>query len=178
MAQRYLRAIAALFVLISAAAIAATTSPAAATEQTFIAAYRDWSLYRFADGDEELCFIASEPTKQDGNYERRGPPAVLVTRLPAEPDNDEVSVQPGYSYKPDSDVEIVVDGDRRFSLFTRGEYAWTRSPADDEALIGAMRAGLQMTVRGTSTRDTFSLDTYSLLGFTAAINALDRACRP
>jgi hypothetical protein len=33
-----------------------------------------------------------------------------------------------------------------------------------------------MTVRGTSVRNTFSLDTYSLLGFTAAYDAMIEAC--
>jgi hypothetical protein len=33
-----------------------------------------------------------------------------------------------------------------------------------------------MTVRGTSTLSTYSLDTYSLLGFTAAYDAMVEAC--
>jgi hypothetical protein len=167
-----------LLFALAATLLVALTAPVGAAEQTFVAQYRDWSLFTYTDGDQKLCFVASEPARQDGNYERRGAPAVLVTRLPSEPELDEVSVQPGYTYAQDSDVEIVVDGEARFSLFTRGEYAWTRGPADDDALIAAMRAGLQMTVRGTSTRGTYSLDTYSLLGFTAAMTAMDRACRP
>lgn len=166
-----LRVLAAMLVL-------TVSAPASAAEQTFIAAYRDWSLSTFRDGERELCFIASEPTKQDGNYERRGPPAVVVTRVPEEPDLDEVSVQPGYTFQAGSEVEVVVDGADQFLMMTQGEYAWTRSPADDDALIAAMRAGLQMTVRGTSTRGTWSLDTYSLLGFTAAMNAMNQRCTP
>ena len=153
-------------------------APLAAAEQTFVAAYRDWGLFTYDDGERELCFITSEPKQQDGNYERRGPPAVLVTRLPAEPELDEVSVQSGYTYEEGSDVEVVVDGEARFSLFTQGEYAWTRGPEDDDALIEEMKAGLEMTVRGTSTLGTYSLDTYSLLGFTAAYEAMDRTCDP
>jgi hypothetical protein len=34
-----------------------------------------------------------------------------------------------------------------------------------------------MTVRGTSAKGTFSVDTYSLLGFTAAYQAMTDACR-
>ena len=40
-----------------------------------------------------------------------------------------------------------------------------------------MKGGNDMTVRGTSTRSTYSLDTYSLLGFTAAYEAMVAACR-
>lgn len=151
--------------------------PAAAAEQTFVAAYRDWSLFTYQDGNTRMCFIASEPTRKDGNYTRRGNPALLVTRLPGAADTSEVSMQPGYRFKEGSTVPLVVDGNQRFELFTQGEYAWTRSEADDRALIAAMRAGVQLSVRGTSTLDTWSEDTYSLLGFTAAFNALQQACR-
>jgi hypothetical protein len=34
-----------------------------------------------------------------------------------------------------------------------------------------------MTVKGTSSRDTLTLDTYSLKGFTAAHNAANKACK-
>ena len=44
-------------------------------------------------------------------------------------------------------------------------------------MIAAMKRGSQLKVRGTSTRDTYSLDTYSLLGFTAAYNAMLNACK-
>jgi hypothetical protein len=34
-----------------------------------------------------------------------------------------------------------------------------------------------MTVRGTSQRGTNTVDTYSLSGATAAVNAIDAACK-
>ncbi len=147
-----------------------------AAEQTFVASYRDWSLFTYQDGGNRMCFIASEPTRRDGNYTRRGDPALLVTRLPGQADSSEVSMQPGYTFQEGSSVRVVVDGNQRFEMFTQGEYAWTRGPADDQALIAAMRAGIELSVRGTSTRETWSEDTYSLLGFTAAYNAMQQAC--
>ena len=148
-----------------------------ATAQTpeFLGTHRDWNVYAFTENGQKICYIASEPKKQDGDYTRRGNPAVLVTRRP-EPRVDEVSVQPGYSYKEGSEVQVSVDN-RKFALFTRGEHAWTKSEEDDQALINAMKRGSEMTVRGTSSKDTYSLDTYSLLGFTAAYQAMLDACR-
>ncbi|MFW5833439.1 MAG: invasion associated locus B family protein [Pseudomonadota bacterium] len=165
--------------LVAAVLLLGLALPASATaaEQTFVATYRDWSLFTYEDGDSRLCFIASEPKARDGNYTRRGDPALLVTRLPGEADSAEVSMQPGYTFQEGSTVRVVVDGNRSFEMFTQGEYAWTRSPADDRALIAAMRAGIELMARGTSSRDTWSEDTYSLLGFTAAFNALEQACR-
>ncbi len=157
--------------------VAATAHAGIALAQTpkFLASHRDWTVYEVADPKGKICYIASEPKDQKGNYRSRGNPAVLVARLPGSPPTEQVSVQPGYTFKRDSSVAVQID-DRGFQLFTQGEHAWARTDEDDRTLIAAMRGGSNMTVRGTSTRDTFSLDTYSLSGFTAAFEAMRDAC--
>ena len=149
----------------------------AAVAQTpeFLGSHRDWNVYAFTEDSQKICYMASEPKKQEGDYTRRGNPAVLVTRRPGSPAVDEVSVQPGYSYLEGSEVEVDIGG-RKFMLFTRGEHAWTKSQEADQTLINAMKRGSNMTVRGTSVKRTYSLDTYSLLGFTAAYQAMVEAC--
>lgn len=165
-----------LFGITVLAALCSTTGAALAqSSPELISSERDWSVFRVEDASGRTCYAASEPTKQEGNFSRRDQPAMMVARLPGQSGAEQVSVQPGYGYKKDSGVEVVVEG-RRFDLFTQGEHAWTRTEGDDRALIEAMRAGSALTVRGTSTRGTYSLDTYSLLGFTAAVNALRNAC--
>lgn len=139
--------------------------------------FTDWMLYSFQNEQGQVCYIASLPTKEDGNYTRRGPAAVLVAKLPlpSPGENEQVSVQPGYSYLKGSSVDVTV-GDQKFSLFTDGEHAWANTPDDDQKLIAAMRRGAEMQVKGTSIKETFSLDTYSLRGFTAAYNAMKDTC--
>jgi invasion protein IalB len=161
--------------LVVVAAAGAGAAAAQTPTPRFVANHRDWTVYEVAETSGKICYIASEPKNQEGNYARRGSPAVLVARLPGRAASEQVSVQPGYTYKKDSAVEVKIDG-QTFQLFTQGEHAWARTDADDRALIGAMRAGATMSVRGTSTRDTFSLDTYSLAGFTAAFEAMRDAC--
>jgi invasion protein IalB len=150
----------------------------AAVAQTpeFLGSHRDWNVYAFTEDSQKICYMASEPKKQEGDYTRRGNPALLVTRRPGPKVVDEVSVQPGYSYQEGSEVQVGL-GNRQFALFTRGEHAWTKSEEADRTLIDAMKRGNEMTVRGTSTRGTYSVDTYSLLGFTAAYQAMTDACR-
>ena len=150
-------------------------APAWAQSPKFIASHQDWTVYEVDDPKGKICYIASEPTKQDGNYAKRGNPAVLVARLPGDPPSEQVSVQPGYSYRKGSTARMTIEG-RAYELFTQGEHAWARTDADDRTLIDAMRRGSTMTVRGTSTRDTYSLDSYSLSGFTAAFEAMRSAC--
>jgi invasion protein IalB len=136
--------------------------------------HQAWNLY-VVEGDEKVCYIASEPTKQEGTYKSRGNPFIIVARIPSNPPIDEVSVRAGYTYKKDSEVSVRIDG-KPFSFFTNAEQAWAKSSEEDKAAIAAMRRGKQALVQATSTRDTKSSDTYSLSGFSDAYAALTTAC--
>ncbi len=141
-----------------------------------LGSYTDWNVWEVNEDGQKICFIVSEPKKQAGNYTRRGKPAVLVARRPVPSVTDEVSVQPGYNYLQGSNVKVSV-GDKIFTLFTRGgPHAWTKNDDEDRALIDAMRQGDAMVVEGESSKNTTSTDTYSLLGFTKAYNAMVTAC--
>jgi hypothetical protein len=62
-------------------------------------------------------------------------------------------------------------------MFTQGEMAWTEDAAADARAIEAMRAGLEAKVTGTSSRGTTTIDTFSLLGFTAALEQAQQLCQ-
>jgi invasion protein IalB len=157
-------------------AAAVLIGPAVAQTPKLASSHRDWTVYVVDDARGKVCYMASEPTEQKGNYTKRGSPAVLVALLPGEPPSEQVSVQPGYAYRKGSNVGVTV-GAQKFELFTQGEHAWARTDEDDKALITAMRKGADMTVTGTSVKDTNSTDTYSLLGFSDAYDAMKNACK-
>ena len=72
-------------------------------------------------------------------------------------------------------MEVEIDG-TKFEMFTNNDTAWSRDAQGDAALVKAMRAGQTMIVRGTSARGTLTADTYSLGGFTAGHEAINKAC--
>jgi hypothetical protein len=165
--MRLLTALATAGLIVAGSAVAATPR--------VVGTFQDWNVYTVEDSNGRLCYAASVPRKEDGNWTRRGARALIVAKLPGAPPNEQVSVQPGYTFKKDTSAQVTVDG-QRYAFFTRGEHGWANSPAEDATIIEAMKRGTELTVRGTSTRDTWSLDTYSLLGFTAAYNAMRNAC--
>lgn len=140
-----------------------------------LGSYTDWNVWELGESGQKICYIVSEPKKQSGTYTRRGKPAVLVTRRPSPNITDEVSVQPGYTYLEGSPVNLVV-GPNQFTLFTRGAHAWTKDQNEDRTLIDIMKDGESMVISGESIKNTTSTDTYSLLGFTKAYNAMVAAC--
>lgn len=161
-----------LFVL----ALVVLPSLAAAQTPYSLGSYTDWNVWEVSEDGQKICFIVSEPKKQAGTYTRRGKPAVLVARRPVPTVTDEVSVQPGYTYLQGSNVTVTVSG-KVFTLFTRGgPHAWTKNDEEDRKLIEAMREGNDMIIEGESSKNTTSKDTYSLLGFTRAFDAMTAAC--
>jgi len=147
---------------------------AAAQEPQVIGTFRDWKGYVYQQGDQKVCYMASAPKKAEGNYTQRGKIWILVTRRSPGP-KDVVSIIAGYTYKADAPVTLNVGG-KQFTLFGQGDTAWAYNESDDAAMVAAMKAGVDMVVRGTSSRGTATTDTYSLLGFTAAYDAIRQAC--
>ncbi|MBL4807051.1 MAG: hypothetical protein JKY31_07145 [Rhodobacteraceae bacterium] len=143
----------------------------------------DWSVYVTESPKE--CFIISKPTqssaRRDGNAVdvRRGDIRFYITIIPGEQIISEPSFLAGYPLRQDAPVEFRV-GDTTMSLYPNGEidreYAWPR-PDDDGALIAAMRGGSEAIVVGLSTRGTETTDTFSLIGFTAAIEKALELCQ-
>src|SRR5690606_37852860 len=110
-----------------------------------------------------------------GKYDRRGEASVLVAHWPDQKRFRVLTINAGYEYKKDSTVTVRID-DRRFTLFTKGDTAWTESAAADNTVVGFMKAGATMTVTGVSSRGTETVDTYDLAGMTAAVETIDKAC--
>jgi invasion protein IalB len=151
------------------------TGPAAAQAIERLSNHRDWSAFRYKEDGENVCYMASSPKKAEGDYTQRGDVFAIVTHRPASNRIGEISINAGYTYKKDSSVRLKI-GSKNWDLFTDGSSAWAPSAQDDKAIVKAMRAGSSMVVKGTSSRGTLTTDTYSLLGFSKALGAIDKAC--
>lgn len=162
-------------VLLAVAGVIGQAAESRAADPNFIGAFRDWSAFWFDENGSRVCYMASQPKRDEGDYTRRGDIYVLVTQRPAENSLDVISFIAGYTYQQGSEVTVQI-GSNSFRLFTDGDTAWARDAATDRALVNAMKAGSTMVVRGTSSRGTATTDTYSLSGATAAYNAINENC--
>lgn len=147
----------------------------ATAQQRSLGSFGDWTAVIDGAGSKKLCYAGSVPKKAEGKYTSRDDIHLLVTHRPADKVRGEVSITAGYTYRDGKDAEADIDG-KTFNLFTRGGNAWAYDAAADKEMVAAMKAGRTMIVRGTSSRGTLTTDTYSLSGFTAAMNAIDKAC--
>lgn len=133
-----------------------------------------WRVFMAEKDGGMVCYLASIPAKQEGNYTARSEPYMLVTHKSST--QDEVSVSSGYRYKEGSDIELRF-GQRTQKLFTKDELAWAYDAAADKALVKDMIRGTNMVVKATSWKGTHSTDTYSLDGFTAAHRRMKQLCK-
>lgn len=164
-----------------AAAIAiAASSPVLAQDSTnVIGTEGDWTV--FSANSPKECWAVSAP-KSTQNLDASGKPKevtrgdirLYVAYRPGQ--GGEVSFSGGYSFAPDSAVEVNIGGNV-FKLFTEGESARTGSPSEDSKLVSALRGGSSAVITGRSARGTVTKDTFSLSGITAATNKAQAACK-
>jgi invasion protein IalB len=157
------------------AAVLAMGQPALAQKAQFIGSFQDWEAYAGTEGRAKVCYAVTQPTKKEGQYSKRGDVYLFVTDRPGDKERDVVNVKAGYVYKPNSVVNAAI-GDRTFALYVKDDTAWNRTSQDDKTMVQAMIKGASIVVHGTSDRGTATTDTFSLKGFSAAYQAIGKAC--
>jgi hypothetical protein len=160
-------------VLIGSAAIAQEDS------SNRVAAETDWSV--FVESDPQECWAVSAPKEtvntRDGNVVevRRGDIRLIVFYRPSENVAGQVMFTGGYPFREGSTVNVQI-GDTSYEMFTQGETAWPATAEDDARFVQSMKAGANAVLTAVSGRGTQTQDTFSLLGFTAAVEEAERRC--
>ncbi len=125
--------------------------------------------------DNDWCYIGSLPINSDlPETKQRGDNYILVYKIIGSDENI-IQVEAGYKYNLEKNINVKIDNTtfNFYSTEDSSETAWTN---DDSKVIYAMKKGLDLTLTGESSRGTVTNDTYTLKGFTAAINKLNNNC--
>jgi hypothetical protein len=162
---------------LAVAAVMALAPAAQAQQATELGTFNAWSAYQATDQSGVLCFIISEPQKSEPAGANRDPIKFMIVHRKGLGSKNEAQTHIGYPYNStDAQASVSIDG-KTYTMAAQGSTAWLASTADEPGFVAAFKAGNQMVVRGTSQRGTNTVDTYSLSGATAAVNAIDAACR-
>ena len=162
-------------------ALALVASGAVAQEQSTnrVAAKTDWSV--FVEDNPTECWGVSTPKEvvntRDGRVVavNRGQTLLMVFYRPSAEAKGQVAFTGGYPFASGSTVNMNISGSE-FELFTEGEWAWPATTEDDNKIIAAMKRGADAKLTGRSGRGTQTEDTFSLLGFTAAVEDAAKRC--
>jgi hypothetical protein len=163
-------------------AMALVTAGAGVAQETStnrVNAITDWSVFEGQDPRE--CWAV---TTYKESVNTRGGRVVAVTRgeillmvfyRPGAEVQGQVAFTGGYPFASGSTVNVNIGG-TEFELFTEGEWAWPATPQDDAKIVTAMKRGADAVLTAQSSRGTVTKDTFSLLGFTAAVEDAEQRC--
>lgn len=166
-----------------AIAVAMLITPAAQAQSTStnqVATSTAWSV--FEDKDPRECWAVSAPTEsvntKDGRVVavRRGDVLLMTFFRPGAGVQGQITFTGGYPFAGGSTVNLNIGG-TQFELFTEGEWAWPASADDDAKVLAAMKRGADAVLTARSARGTVTKDTFSLLGYTAAVEEAEKRCK-
>ncbi|GHA47444.1 hypothetical protein GCM10008927_10320 [Amylibacter ulvae] len=154
-----------------------SVSASAQTSNNLVNAKTDWSVFQ----ESNKCWIVSAPKSikitQNGKDVTANRSAILlfVTYDKSTGAAGEVSFTSGYPLKPNTPVKMQI-GSSGYTLVPEGEWAWPASTGDDSKIRASMRRGATAVITGQSARGKTTIDTFSLSGFTAALDDAQKRC--
>lgn len=165
-----------------AAALLLTANMAVAQETSTnrVDAMTDWSVFE-GDSPKECWAVStykeSVNTDASGRIKSvtRGDILLMVFFRPGAGVTGQLAFTGGYPFAKGSTVNINIGG-TQFELYTEGEWAWPATPQDDAKIVTAMKRGANAVLTAKSGRGTITKDTFSLLGFTAAVEDAGKRC--
>jgi invasion protein IalB len=159
-----------------------TAAPAAAVaggaKPTLLGQYGEWGAYAASPGGKKVCFAIARPTSSETNppAKSRNPTYMFISSRPADKVSNEVSIVIGYPFKPNTEATATV-GPTAFALYTQQDGAWIKNVSEETRMIDALRTGQAAVVKGVSAKGTQSSDTFSLKGFSQALDRMDQECK-
>lgn len=155
----------------------ALASHASAQEATELGSFNAWEAWKGTDTSGLTCYISGVPQSSEPAGANRDPIHFIIIHRKAMGIKNEVQTIIGYPFNATAaNASAAIDG-KSYPMVTEGSAAWLASTGDEAGFVGAFKAGTKLVVKGTSQRGTTTTDTYSLSGATAAMNAIDEACK-
>ncbi len=141
-----------------------------------VGVFDDWNAYIFKSKKDKVCYVASQPLKSSGEYQRRGDVFLIISHRPDEQLFDVLTYVAGYTYLPRSEVLFRV-GNVKANLFTSEDTAWAKNLKTDAEIARAMNKAVRVTVKGLTIDGIETHDVFSMKGFNNAMEAINRLCR-
>ncbi len=132
--------------------------------------YDDWIAATYEQGGQMVCyaFTRAKSTQPEGASSTS--PLLTVTDRPGS--RDEVAITAPFTYPKGASVTVQVN-QTGLDFYTAGRDAFAR---DGKVAVGALTHGEQAVARGPGPHEAKLVDAYSLKGFTAAHEAIVKAC--
>lgn len=173
------------FGAVIAAGVSAMSATGAMAQETTnrVAANTDWSV--FVTDNPTMCFAVSAPKQtvnsRDGRSvaAKRGEIRLFVSYHPGAKVKGQVSFDGGYPFDRKKPIMLTI-GSKKYQMYSESaadhrESAWADNK-EEAGIVAAMKRGASAVVTAYSGKGTKTEDTFSLLGFTAAVEDAAKRC--
>jgi hypothetical protein len=152
-------------------------APGGGGQPTLLGQFGEWGAYTANSGGKKICYALAKPSSSATEPNRpRDPAYTFISTRPTENVRNEISIVIGYPFKAGYEASADV-GSSKYALYTQGDGAWVKNPAEEARMVDAMRRGSDMVVVGESGRGTKSTDRYALKGLSQALDRVALECK-
>jgi len=159
-----------------------------------VGSYGDWGVYRTQAAKGRVCYTLAQPKERAPADLKRDPAYAFISDRPGEGVRNEVSFIMGFDVanspdaapadakktdpkkaSPDTPAMATV-GDQSFELLAKTTNLWVKNAAKEGQLIDQMRKAGKLQVKAASKKGHVTTDTYSLAGFSQALDKVQKEC--
>lgn len=166
-----------------------------------VATFGDWNVFTSRTARGRICYTLAQPKSREPGTLARDPGYAFISDRPAEGVRNEVSFIMGFEVAAGGDVKaepagakagakgkaerarpkgiaspVAVVDDASFDLLPKGGNLWVKNAARESALIAEMKKGATLVIKAASLKGNSSTDSYSLDGFSQAMDRLQKEC--
>jgi invasion protein IalB len=143
------------------------SSPTAPKE---IGKFDDWIAATHQERGQTVCYAFTRAQSSQPPVNNRSQVVLTVTERPSQ--RDTVAIEAGFTYPQNAAVTMQVD-QAGLDFYTSQRNAFAR---DGKAVVGAFEKGNRAIARSPGPNGQQVTDTFSLKGFSAAYQAITKAC--
>ncbi len=167
--ERIATAIALVAATASLLLFATGTGPALAAKPEIIKQNKAWASVKYQGDDGLVCYVITDAQKKlPTDLDHGDHVYFMLAKFPNQGVRMEAQFVTTYQMDENSEAMVTI-GDQSFPLFAKSYNAWLKNPADEAAMVEAMKSGVDMKVKAVSRRGNRTEYTYSLLGVSASL---------
>jgi invasion protein IalB len=157
-----------------------------------VASFGDWGVYQSQASKGRVCYTLAQPKDRAPADLKRDPAYAFISDRPGEGVRNEVSFIMGFDVAngPEESSEgdkgkkkqpavrgaTAMVGDQSFDLLAKASNLWVKNAAKEGQLVDEMRKGATLEVKAASKKGNMTTDTYSLTGFSQALDRVLKDC--
>ena len=162
-----------------------------------VASFGDWGVYQSQASKGRVCYTLAQPKDREPADLKRDPAYAFISDRPSEGVRNEVSFIMGFDVAnpPDESLDPADEkgskskkrkpgikgatatvGDQSFDLLAKATNLWVKNAAKEGQLVDEMRKGAKLEVKAMSKKGNLTTDTYSLAGFSQAMERVLKDC--